>query len=80
MQYRDLREFITQLEAQGELKRINAPVSPVLQMTEISDRVLRAKGPALLFEQPTGFDIPVLANLFGTPERVAAGMGADSVE
>jgi 4-hydroxy-3-polyprenylbenzoate decarboxylase len=74
--YRDLREFITQLEARGELKRIAAPVSPKLEMTEISDRVLRASGPALLFEKPAGHDMPVLANLFGTVARVAAAMGA----
>ncbi|MFC3852219.1 4-hydroxy-3-polyprenylbenzoate decarboxylase [Salinispirillum marinum] len=79
MKYRDLREFIAGLENKGQLKRIQQPISPVLQMTEISDRVLRAGGPALLFEHPAGFDMPVLANLFGTPERVAAGMGADSV-
>ncbi|WLD58698.1 4-hydroxy-3-polyprenylbenzoate decarboxylase [Salinispirillum sp. LH 10-3-1] len=79
MKYRDLREFIAGLEAQGEVKRITQSVSPKLQMTEISDRVLRAGGPALLFENPTGFDMPVLTNLFGTPERVAAGMGASSV-
>ena len=80
MRYHDLRDFIEQLERQGELKRIAAAVSPRLEMTEICDRVLRAQGPALLFEKPTGFDIPVLANLFGTPRRVALGMGEDSVE
>ncbi|MGC8383332.1 hypothetical protein ACP3P8_04920 [Pseudomonas aeruginosa] len=48
-------------------------------MTEVCDRTLRAKGPALLFEKPTGFDMPVLGNLFGTPERVALGMGAEDV-
>ncbi len=83
MQYRDLREFMANLEAQGELKRITRPVNPRLQMTEISDRVLRAEGPALLFEQPQDgdrrYDMPVLANLFGTTGRVAAGMGADSI-
>ena len=84
MKYRDLREFIQMLEAKGSLKRIAAPVSPHLEMTEIADRVLRAEGPALLFEhavRPDGsrYDFPVLANLFGTPERVAMGMGADSV-
>lgn len=77
--YHDLRDFIKMLEARGELKRISQPVSPVLEMTEISDRTLRAGGPALLFENPIGFDIPVLANLFGTPERVALGMGQESV-
>ncbi|WP_417582399.1 4-hydroxy-3-polyprenylbenzoate decarboxylase [Nitrincola sp.] len=77
--YQDLRDFIQMLEARGELKRISQPVSPVLEMTEIADRTLRAGGPALLFENPIGFDIPVLANLFGTPERVALGMGQESV-
>jgi 4-hydroxy-3-polyprenylbenzoate decarboxylase len=76
MSYRDLREFIGQLEARGELRRIRASVSPRLEMTEICDRVLRAGGPALLFERPAGHDMPVLANLFGTVSRVAAAMGA----
>ncbi|WP_455234942.1 4-hydroxy-3-polyprenylbenzoate decarboxylase [Thiogranum longum] len=80
MRYQDLRDFINQLERAGELKRIALPVDPRLEMTEICDRTLHAGGPALLFENPRGFDIPVLANLFGTPQRVAAGMGADSVE
>ena len=79
MRYRDLRDFIAQLERGGALKRVGFPVSPKLEMTEICDRTLRAAGPALLFEQPSGYDIPVLGNLFGTPERVAAGMGAESV-
>ncbi|MBX2809065.1 MAG: 4-hydroxy-3-polyprenylbenzoate decarboxylase [Cellvibrionaceae bacterium] len=78
MHYQDLRDFIAQLEALGELKRISVPVNPALEMTEICDRTLRAKGPALLFENPTGHRIPVLANLFGTPRRVALGMGAES--
>lgn len=80
MKYKDLRDFITLLEERGQLKRIVHPVDPVLEMTEICDRVLRAKGPALLFENPIGYDTPVLANLFGTPERVALGMGEESVE
>jgi len=80
MRYRDLRDFIHQLERTGQLKRVRQPVDPRLEMTEVCDRTLRAGGPALLFEQPAGFDIPVLGNLFGTPQRVAAGMGADSVE
>ena len=80
MHYRDLRDFIGQLERSGQLKRVKHGVNPKLEMTEICDRTLRAAGPALLFERPTGFDIPVLGNLFGTPQRVAAGMGADSVE
>ena len=80
MKYKDLRDFIDQLEKQGELKRISTPVDPNLEMTEICDRTLRAQGPALLFENPVGHDVPVLANLFGTPKRVAMGMGEDSVE
>ena len=80
MQYRDLRDFIAQLEQRGLLKRIRTEIDPHLEMTEICDRVLRAAGPAILFENPRGSDIPVLANLFGTPERVAMGMGEDSVE
>ena len=79
MAYKDLRDFLAQLEAMGELKRIAVPVSPQLEMTEICDRVLRAGGPALLFERPAGHAMPVLANLFGTTRRVALGMGADSV-
>ncbi len=79
MRYHDLRDFIVQLERQGELRRIRTPVSPHLEMTEICDRVLRAQGPAILFEKPAGHDMPVLANLFGTPRRVAMGMGEDSV-
>ncbi|HRO54500.1 MAG TPA: 4-hydroxy-3-polyprenylbenzoate decarboxylase [Alicycliphilus sp.] len=76
MHYRDLRDFMAQLEAAGELRRIAAPVSPHLEMTALSDRVLRAGGPALLFENPTGHAMPVLANLFGTPARVARALGA----
>jgi len=75
VKYADLREFVSQLEAKGELKRVRAEVSPRLEMTEICDRVLRAGGPALLFERPKGHAIPVLANLFGTVGRVAAAMG-----
>ena len=75
MSYSDLRDFLAQLEAKGELKRIAAPVSPRLEMTEICDRVLRAAGPALLFERPAGGEMPVLANLFGSVGRVAAAMG-----
>ncbi|NOU52976.1 4-hydroxy-3-polyprenylbenzoate decarboxylase [Pseudoalteromonas sp. JBTF-M23] len=79
MKYKDLRDFITRLEEQGELVRISQPISTKLEMTEIADRTLRAGGPALLFENPIGFDIPVLANLFGTPKRVAMGMGQEDV-
>ena len=90
MKYRDLREFVTGLERQGELTRISEPVSTYLDMTAVSDRVLRAGGPALWFDHPIGrvegatgtpraYGTPVLANLFGTPKRVALGMGADDV-
>ncbi|MDH5472724.1 MAG: 4-hydroxy-3-polyprenylbenzoate decarboxylase [Gammaproteobacteria bacterium] len=80
MKYKDLRDFIEQLEKKGELKRISVEVDPYLEMTEICDRTLRAAGPALLFEKVKNTDVPVLANLFGTPTRVAMGMGEDSVE
>ena len=80
MKYQDLRDFIQQLESMGELKRIKVCVDPHLEMTEIADRVLRAGGPALLFENPKGHKVPVLANLFGTPRRVALGMGEESTE
>ncbi|MFP8967693.1 4-hydroxy-3-polyprenylbenzoate decarboxylase [Pokkaliibacter sp. CJK22405] len=80
MKYKDLRDFIQMLEKRGQLKRIKAEVDPYLEMTEICDRTLRAGGPALLFENPKGHSVPVLANLFGTPERVALGMGEESVE
>jgi 4-hydroxy-3-polyprenylbenzoate decarboxylase len=79
IKHSDLREFIDFLEQRGELKRITAEIDPHLEMTEICDRTLRAGGPALLFENPRGFDIPVLGNLFGTPERVAMGMGQESL-
>ncbi len=77
--FSDLREFLTFLEKSGELKRIKIPVDPNLEMTEICDRTLRAEGPALLFENPTGYAMPVLGNLFGTPKRVALAMGRDDV-
>src|SRR6478672_10031493 len=79
MKYADLRDFVAQLHAIGEVRHIAVPVSPYLEMTEIGDRVLRAGGPALMFDHPTGHNVPVLANLFGTPRRVALGMGADDV-
>ncbi|NBT77905.1 MAG: 3-octaprenyl-4-hydroxybenzoate decarboxylase, partial [Betaproteobacteria bacterium] len=85
MRYQDLRDFIAQLERRGELRRITTAVSPHLEMTEFSDRVLRSGGPALLFEQPQDasgrqWSMPVLTNLFGTAHRVALGMGEESVE
>ncbi|MFA5626351.1 MAG: 4-hydroxy-3-polyprenylbenzoate decarboxylase [Thiohalomonadaceae bacterium] len=79
MKYKDLRDFIKLLEQRGELKRISIEVDPYLEITEICDRVLRCGGPALLFENPKGHKVPILANLFGTPERVALGMGEESV-
>ena len=79
MKYKDLRDFIAQLEIRGELKRVRIEVDPFLEMTEICDRLLKKAGPAVLFEQPKGQSIPVLGNLFGTPERVALGMGQESV-
>ncbi|QEO44507.1 4-hydroxy-3-polyprenylbenzoate decarboxylase [Vibrio tarriae] len=80
MNFKDLRDFLDYLEQRGELKRITHPIDPHYEMTEISDRTLRAKGPALLFENPLGYDFPVLTNLFGTPERVAMGMGREQVQ
>jgi len=80
MEYHDLRDFISQLERRGELKRIAVEVDPRLEMTAICDRVLKAQGPALLFEKPKGHTMPVLGNLFGTPLRVALGMGKDHIE
>lgn len=86
MKYADLRDFLAQLERRGELKRIATEIDPYLEMTEVCQRVLKANGPALLFEKPKGFDgqmgrprIPVLGNLFGTPIRVALGMGEETV-
>ena len=80
MPYHDLRGFIAQLEQTGELRRVAQPVSPHLEMTALCDRVLRAGGPALLFENPVGHTMPVLGNLFGTPERVASAMGVTSLQ
>jgi 4-hydroxy-3-polyprenylbenzoate decarboxylase len=79
MAYRDLRDFMTQLEHLGELKRVTAAVSPYLEMTALCDRTLRAGGPALLFENPSGHSVPVLGNLFGTTRRVAMAMGVADV-
>ncbi len=79
MKYKDLRDFLAGLESLGELKRVGEPVSARLEMTALSDRVLKAGGPALWFENPIGYKIPALTNLFGTPRRVALGMGAEDV-
>ena len=77
MKYRDLRDFIAHLEVTGQLIRVKEPVSPVLEMTEFCDRLLKRGGPAVLFENVPGYTTPVLGNLFGTPERVALGMGIE---
>jgi 4-hydroxy-3-polyprenylbenzoate decarboxylase len=79
MKYHDLRDFIRHLEAIGELRRLTYAADPHLEITEICDRTLKAEGPALLFEHPKGYDMPLLGNLFGTPKRVALGMGQESV-
>src|SRR5664279_173180 len=79
MKYSDLRQFMAALEAAGSLVRISEPVLARLEMTAVSDFVLRTDGPALLFENPVGYNIPVLANLFGTTSRVARAMGVTEV-
>jgi 4-hydroxy-3-polyprenylbenzoate decarboxylase len=79
MKYRDLRDFINQLSKIGALKHVTTSVNPYLEMTALCDRVLQQEGPALLFDAPKGYDYQVLGNLFGTPHRVALGMGADDV-
>ncbi len=75
MKYQDLRDFIQALEQDGELVRVDKKVDPNLEITEISDRTLRTGGPALLFEKAGDSDIPLLANLFGTEQRVARALG-----
>ncbi len=79
MHYKDLRDFLSQLEQQQLLHRIQTPISPNLEITEVSRRVLAQEGPALLFENPTGYKIPVLSNLFGTKQRVALALGLDNI-
>ncbi len=79
MKYSDLRDFIAQLEERNLLKRVDYPVSPHLEMTVVSDKVLRAGGPALLFTHPQQYSMPVLTNLFGTVERIALGMGEETI-
>ena len=79
MKYRDLRDFLGALQTRGELLEVQEPVSPHLDMTAVCDAMLQRAGPALLFRQPTGYTMPVLGNLFGTPKRVALGMGVDDV-
>ena len=80
MAFSDLRDFIKLLEKEGELKRISIEVDPYLEVTEISDRVLREEGPALLFENPKGSSIPLLVNLFGNTRRIALAMGQEDID
>ena len=80
MGYRDLREFVALLEDRGELKRVTAPVSWDLEIAEICDRVVKSGGPALLFENVQGYDIPVLINTFGTERRMAWALGAERLD
>ncbi|MCP3689538.1 MAG: 4-hydroxy-3-polyprenylbenzoate decarboxylase [Gammaproteobacteria bacterium] len=79
MVYRDLRDFIKQLEQDGDLKRIRQQIDPNLEVTAVCDRTLRGRGPALLFENVGDSTIPLLANLFGTDQRVARAMGENQV-
>ncbi len=80
MAFSDLRDFIKLLEKKGELKRISTEVDPYLEVTEISDRVLRTGGPALLFENPKGSSVPLLVNLFGNSRRIALAMGQEDID
>jgi len=80
MAYKSLQDFIATLDRRKQLKRIAVPVDPVLEITEIADRVMKAHGPALLFERPTGFDIPVLINAMGSKERMAMALGVGDVQ
>ena len=80
MAFSDLRDFIKLLEKEGELKRISTEVDPYLEVTEISDRVLRTGGPALLFENPKGSSVPLLVNLFGNSRRIALAMGQEDID
>jgi 4-hydroxy-3-polyprenylbenzoate decarboxylase len=75
--YHSQREFLQFLEQRGDLKRIRVPVSPAFEMTEICHRTIRQAGPALMFENPVGGNIPVVGNLYGTEQRVAATIGLD---
>ena len=80
MRFKDLREFIRFLEEKGDLRRITSPVSHELEITEITDRVIKSGGPALLFENVTGFNTPVLINMYGTQQRMAWALGVDSLD
>src|SRR5204862_1147354 len=76
----DLREWIRLLEREGELARVGAEVDPYLEVTEITDRVVKAGGPALLFERPKGSEHPLLINQFGTERRMCLALGAESLD
>ncbi|HZW37577.1 MAG TPA: menaquinone biosynthesis decarboxylase, partial [Candidatus Deferrimicrobiaceae bacterium] len=80
MAFRDLREFLSALEARGELKRIAAPVSAELEAAEIADRAVKCGGPALLFENVRGHSVPLAMNLFGTMKRMCLALGVASLE
>ncbi|MDP6132746.1 MAG: menaquinone biosynthesis decarboxylase [Dehalococcoidia bacterium] len=80
MKFKDLREFIAFLEGKKELRRIQAPVSCELEISEIADRVIKRGGPALLFENVTGYDVPVLLNMYGTEQRTAWALGVEQLE
>ena len=80
MAYRNLREFVDDLDAAGSLKRVTAPVSPYLEITEIADRVTKAEGPALLFENVEGSDVPLLINAYGSYDRMARSLGVEDIE
>ena len=80
MAYRDLRDFLRTLEKKGELKRISEEVDPILEITEITDRTVKAEGPALLFEKPRGSKIPVVTNLVGTERRMNLALEVESLD
>src|SRR5690349_15684613 len=80
MAHTDLRDFLRRLEKAGELKRVRVPVDPSLEISEITQRVVRAGGPGLLFERPTRGDMPLAINLFGTERRMALALGVDSLD
>lgn len=80
MPYSSLWEFIQALENAGELRRIAYEADPNLEITEIADRVMKKRGPALLFERPKGFNVPLLINAFGSSKRMAMALGADALD
>src|SRR5262245_8133500 len=80
MPFTDLHDFLRYLERHGQLKRVRAEVDPELEVTEITQRVLREQGPALLFERPKGSSTPLLMNLFGTMNRVRAALSREPAE